>query len=197
MALLLSGVSSDEPTLRQPCAYGVGVAAVAAPHALAATPWVERSLQHLSASAQKEGAREGEQESATDNVVAAIGSICIELAAHPVVQREGDALWQQYLAYLPLRSDIEESAKVISQLCRLTRSGDLGLLGAQRERLPTVWMLLMGAVGASGSTDQVHRDIAETVRALTSALSAEQMSQLWAGVPPEVAERARTLMASA
>jgi hypothetical protein len=193
MSLLLSGVDSDEPTLRQPCAYGVGVAAVAAPQAFGATAWVERSLQHLSASARKGGAREGEQESATDNVVASIGSILVELAAHPVVLREGNAMWELYLSYLPLRSDTEESAKVTTQLCRLARHGDVGLLGQQRERLPSVWMLLAGAVGAPGSTDVVHSEIVKTVQALTAALPAEYMAQLWAGTPPDAADRLRAL----
>jgi hypothetical protein len=196
MPVLLAGVDSDEPTLRQPCAYGVGVAAGAAPQALGASSWVEHSLMRLTAAATKPGARDGEQESATDNVVSAIGAICANLAGHALLQSSGDALWQQYLAYLPLRSDLEEAAKATVQLCRLTRAGDSGLLGAQKQRLQAVWALLLGAVGEKGATDEVHREIAETVRMLSTALPPDQMEQLWAATSPEIAAKARALLAA-
>jgi len=193
--ILLAGVDSDEPTLRQPCAYGVGVAAGSAPLALGTSSWVDHCLQRLAASASKPGAREGEQESATDNVVSAIGTMCVNLAAHGSVQRNGDALWQQYLGYLPLRSDVEEAAKVTLQLCRLTRAGDVGLLGAQRQRLPLVWAVLIGAVGEPGSSPAVHSEIVGAIQVLSSALAPDQIAQLWAATAPDVAAKARAHLA--
>ena len=197
MPLLLLGVDSDEPTLRQPSAYGIGVAAAAAPRSLGSSSWVEPTLQRLAAAAAKPGARTGDQESATDNVVSSIGAICVELAAHPAVNHDLDALWSSYLSYLPLRSDIEESSKVTMQLCRLAQAGDAGLLGSQRERLPAVWALLTAAAGATGATAAVHEAISDTIKALEAGLPAKIMAQLWAETPPDVAARARVLVSEA
>jgi len=196
MPLLLSGVDSDEPTLRQPCAYGVGVAACKATQALGATGWVDHCLERLCAAASKSGARDGEQESATDNVVSAIGALCVELAAHPSVQRDRDPLWQLYLSYLPLKRDLEEAAKATLQLCRLTRAGDEGLLGVGRGRLPRVWELVLSAIGEKGTTDVVHREITETIGFLTTSLPAGEIEALWAATSPEVAQKARALVQS-
>jgi importin-5 len=189
MPSLLRGVDSDEPTLRQPCAYGVGISASKLTH----TQWVEHALQHLSMAASKAGARQGEQESATDNVVAAIGTICIQLSDHQVIARDGDRLWDQYLNYLPLRSDVEESSKVTLQLCRLTRSNHGGLLGDQMKRLPKVFTLMASAIGQPGTTPFVLGEIAQTVSFLSTAMPADQMNQLWSMLPHDVAQRARAL----
>ena len=126
--------------------------------------------------------------------MAALGSICVELASHPIIQRDVDTLWERYLSYLPLKSDVEESAKVTLQLCRLTKAGSLGLLGAQRQRLPRVWTLLLEAIGESGTTDTVLQSIAETIKGLSAALQPDEMSQLWASTKPEVAARAQELV---
>lgn len=192
MPALLRGVDSDEPQLRQPCAYGVGISS----NKLETTQWVQHALQHLSNSAAKPGAREGEQESATDNVVAAICTMCIQLSDHPVIAKDGDQLWDQYMSYLPLRSDVEESSKVTMQLCKLTRSNHMGLLGDQMKRLPRVWTVICGAIGEKGSTQSVHGEIAATVQFLSSSLSPEQMGQLWAMLTPQVADKARTLVSN-
>ncbi len=131
---LLLGVDSLEPTLRQPCAYGVGVAAGSCPLALAnareetggvsergggllSSSLVEECLQRLCASAMREGARDGQHESATDNVVAAIGTLCVHLGAHPAVAQNLDALWDQYLAYLPLRGDVSAASDILKWAC--------------------------------------------------------------------------------
>ena len=71
MPHLLLGIGSEEPTLRQPCAYGIGVAAAAAPGAFGSTPFVEHALQQLIQSTEKPGARQGEQESATGKIIKA------------------------------------------------------------------------------------------------------------------------------
>jgi hypothetical protein len=193
--LLLLGVDSDEPTLRQPCAYGIGAAAAHATQALGATAWVPLCVEGLVAAAGKAGAREGAQEPATDNVVAALGALGRSLGAHPALAANGDALWALYLGYLPMRGDLEEGRKTLTALARLTRVGDPSLLGAQRERLPQAFAVLCGAVGAPGSTEALHREVAETAKALAAALPPDQMARLWAATAPDVAQRVMDLVA--
>jgi len=195
MPLLLMGVDSEEPTLRQPCAYGVGAAAAHATNALGATEWVPHCLQRLVAAVGKAGAREGTQEPATDNVVSALGELGSSMAAHPALAQDGDALWTSYLEYLPMRGDLEEGVKVLTALAQRTRAGDSVLLGEQRQRLPKAFAILCTAVDAPGSTEALHREVAETAKALAASLPPDQMEILWSNMAPDVAQKVRAIVA--
>jgi len=197
MPALISGCASVEPTLRQPSAYGVGVAAAAASTAFGSGPWCAQALDVLCRAASQPGAREGQDESATDNVVSAIGTICMRQAADPAVQQNADGLWDLYLAYLPLRSDVEESAKVTHQLAVLVGQGDKTLLGDDYRRLPQVWKLLATAVGAEGSTNEVHARIKHAIETLQGNLPADQMQALWSALGPDEAQRVQALLQAA
>lgn len=193
--ILVRGVDSDEPTLRQPCAYALGVAASFAPAALAASSMVEPVLRQLCAAATKPGSRSGEQESATDNVVSALGALCVSMHSHPAVAPNFSALWDLYLGYLPLQCDLEESAKVVIQLCRLIKDRNTLFLGDQGQRLVRIWTIIVGSVCTVGPSGGAHHEIVETVRFLQGTLSSEQMEQLWARTGPDATAKLQELMA--
>lgn len=198
MPALFAACDSDEPSLRQPAAYGLSVAAAGLPMAFGQGPqYLEQALQHLCAATQLPNARQGAQESATDNVVAAIGQICLHHGAHPVLQRDGDQLWNLYLGYLPMKGDQEEAAKVMMQLAQIARSGDPNVVGNGVERLGRMVALLAGSVGEAGTTDTMHQEIAVSIGHLQATLPPESLQAIWGGLDAGLQERLRQLMEQA
>ena len=59
------------------------------------------------------------------------------------------------------------------QIARIARSGDPALLGSGLERLSRMVALLAASVGAKGTTDSMHHEIAQTIGHLQKTLPPE------------------------
>ena len=138
--------SRQDGSLRQACAYGLGVCA--AHHPAAFLPYVEPALAALLSVIDDLPARlaEDAQGSTTDvdNAISALGKV----AGMEVGGREPYAgLWGRWVYALPLREDEEEGLWVYGQLVRLVEGGvggggaGGGVMGDEGCRLHVLWVL--------------------------------------------------------
>lgn len=109
--MLTSADMSLPPNIRTAAAYGLGVCA--AKLGPAAAPYSSQIMSTLLGLLRHPEARVGDNEDATDNVVSALGKVCL----HQSVEG-ASAVLPEWLSYLPLKSDLEEAAQVHEQLVR-------------------------------------------------------------------------------
>ncbi|KAF0682837.1 Aste57867_25060 [Aphanomyces stellatus] len=107
--LLLNCVASDYPPLRQAASYGLSLCARLAGPAFA--PYLNASVELLWNLVHGADAWEPFMLNATDNAVSALGSMLLHYDGLP------STLFPQWLALLPLRGDVEESAALVQRLC--------------------------------------------------------------------------------
>ncbi|CAD7699153.1 unnamed protein product, partial [Ostreobium quekettii] len=130
LPIYLEGCSSDHPGLRQCAAFGVGV--LAQKHAEVFKPAAAQTLAKLMEVVNRPEAHSEEFQSATDNVISAIGKI-IEHHSDVVDARLTASTWLQFL---PLKSDVAEAITVHEQLIRMIEKRDVKVLGEANQNLP-------------------------------------------------------------
>lgn len=106
--------SSSDSSLRQVCAYGLGIGCKM--NAKSFAPFTAAALSALSISASF-----GQRDEATDNSVAAIGYILESVEAQGNFEHSAP-LWGHWLSFQPLMHDRDEGRKVLEQLVRLATS---------------------------------------------------------------------------
>ncbi|KAF0734185.1 hypothetical protein Ae201684P_003140 [Aphanomyces euteiches] len=107
--ILLNCVASDYPPLRQAASYGLSLCARLGQTAF--TPYLNPAVELLWNLVHAADAWEPFMLNATDNAVSALGSMLLHFDSLP------PTLFPQWLALLPLRGDVEESAALIQRLC--------------------------------------------------------------------------------
>jgi hypothetical protein len=111
---MLSSADMSLPAdIRTAAAYGLGVCA--AKLGPAAAPFGSQIMSTLLGLLRHPESRVGDNEDATDNVVSALGKVCL----HQSVEG-AQAVLPEWLSYLPLKSDLEEAAQVHEQLVSLS-----------------------------------------------------------------------------
>lgn len=111
--MLSSADMSFPADIRTAAAYGLGVCA--AKLGPAAAPFASQIMSTLLGLLRHPESRVGDNEDATDNVVSALGKVCL----HQSVEG-AQAVLPEWLSYLPLKSDLEEAAQVHEQLVTLS-----------------------------------------------------------------------------
>ena len=111
---MLSYATMERPaTVRTAAAYGLGVCAAQLGPAMA--PFCCDIVAKLVGLVNHPESRVDDNEDATDNVVSALGKICLHQSQFVDVS----TLFPIWLAYLPLKADLEEAAVCNDQLCTL------------------------------------------------------------------------------
>ena len=146
---LSEGQDSQEINLllKKMCAYSIGKAAEL--HPASFEPYVNAALKSLwicVTVGDQDGP--GSRGDSTDNAVSAVGSI-LEAAETHRSQYSNEAsssfhyIWGEWLSYLPIKDDLEEGEKTISQLIRLVGRNHPAVVGKRDRLIMTVSVLLM------------------------------------------------------
>ncbi|CAD7699198.1 unnamed protein product [Ostreobium quekettii] len=172
LPIFLEACASDHAGLRQCAAYGVGV--VAQKHIEIVKPFAAQTLAKLMEVANRPESRTEEYQSATDNIISAIGKI-IEHHSDVVDARMTADTW---LKFLPLKSDIAEAVVVHDQLIRMIEKRDVKVLGEANQNLPQVVPVMMGVL--AGGDKLVSQDGARRMVGL--------LQQMQSGIPQDIVE---------
>lgn len=136
LPILQQTVGSKDPSLRQAAAYGLGMAAK---RGQAAERFCQQSLHVVQqALADPQVQDETVYGMANDNVISCFGLIC-EYHSETVNALEQ---FPQWLKYLPLRHDQEESKAVIYRLCNMISAKNTYVLGTNGENIPQLLAIL-------------------------------------------------------
>ena len=100
--------TSSEPSLRQAAAYGAAVCAQFGGDSV--TPYAKQLVDALVGCITAPGARENDDENATDNAVSAIVRFALHRRGAPGI--DADALMAGAVAYLPIKSDGVEARAI-------------------------------------------------------------------------------------
>jgi hypothetical protein len=109
---LLAAGQSDDPFVRQPALYGIGVCAEHGGPSFDSV--VPSAVQILTGAVNAPGSRKGANASATDNAVSSLIKMARFRASSPGVDVEG--IMKFALAYLPLKDDPVEARIIHKQL---------------------------------------------------------------------------------
>lgn len=135
--MLASADMGQSADVRTAAAYGLGVCA--AKLGPAAAPFGAQIMSTLLGLLRHPEARVGDNEDATDNVVSALGKVCL----HQSVEG-ANAVLPEWLSYLPLKSDLEEAAQVHEQLCAFLERDAQGFLAPTGSALQVASVLSLG-----------------------------------------------------
>lgn len=103
MHSLLDGVITASPSLRQTCAYALGIAAEK--YSAAFAPYAPDALTALAQCVAMGEEPDEARGQCTDNAVAAVG-IILEAMENTGVSMNYSFMWEQWLNYLPLKHDM-------------------------------------------------------------------------------------------
>lgn len=185
--------NGQTPALRRLSAFALNTAARRFPHFFA--PYVPSAVTALGSCVSRgdeDGATRG---CATDNAAAAVGAILLHYGVSDggggILSGEMlDVLWRQWLGYLPLTHDEEESLVVSRQLCLMLRERHDGLCSST-ERIGMAINILVRALVPS-----LKQPLADEIRAtlgdMIKALGEKGMSFVALLGPDNAAALART-----
>ncbi|KAI9919292.1 hypothetical protein PsorP6_017588 [Peronosclerospora sorghi] len=174
-----------EPSLVQAAAFGIGLCASLGGAGFA--PHAERCLHLLHNVVASPRASSPEQRNASDNAVAALGKFC-EFQADAV---DAAMLFPQWLQFLPLWGDLEESLAVLRRLCRYVSERHPLVLGAPDyrhvEKVVTVFaavaeekfMLKLSKAVGEQETMALRQEVASTLGHLRASIPESTMTQAW------------------
>jgi hypothetical protein len=127
---MIECMSAEDPQLRQPATYAVGVLAQYAPEAL--KPVLKQCLGLISKVVTAKDARESDNALATDNAVSSL----VKVAKFCGEGLDTESLMKGVLSYLPLRYDDTESKLVHSWMVTGLGRGEPLWIGANGSRVP-------------------------------------------------------------
>lgn len=144
---LLSCADMARPaTVRTAAAYGLGVCAAKLGDAM--VPFCGEIVRKFLELVHHPEARMDENEDATDNVVSALGKVCLHLS-HATDLQQVLPVW---VSYLPLKADLEEAAVCHEQLCTLLERHPEVVLGSNNQ----AQMVQVASVIAHGLKQELH-----------------------------------------
>ena len=157
---------------RQPCAYALGRASALYPQTFAAHAMA--ALQALGACIALGEEPDEPRGSCTDNAVASVGVILENLEQHAGggAGLNFEFMWGQWLGYLPLKHDVEEGSKVLSQLSRLVAQRHDSLLARGTRLSQAVSVLLQAVDSPLTPSPAVVREITAAIHALRASAGA-------------------------
>jgi hypothetical protein len=131
-------------TVRTAAAYGLGVCAAKLGEAI--VPFCGEIVTKFLELVNHAEARVDENEDATDNVVSALGKVCLHLS-HATNLQQVLPVW---VNYLPLKADLEEAAVCHEQLCKLLEKHPDVLLNTNNQ------MVQVANVMSHGLKEELH-----------------------------------------
>jgi hypothetical protein len=189
MANVLEGCGAEEEGIRQTSVYIIGIAAELYPSVF--LPYASSGLAALSGAIAKGDGDEARGMS-TDNAVSSVGILLEQMEA--VLDGTPDALtqsfpfvWGEWLAYLPVRDDVEEGTRVLRQLSKLLRNKHATLFNSL-ERVEQAVLVLVEVLGTDLVGPEVTREVVHTLQLMRvgeSLLGKGGMEQLCAKLDSE------------
>jgi hypothetical protein len=161
-------IGDENVEVRQAAAYGLAVAAQHGSKFF--QPYVDEAVKRLLVVIQKEGSRQGEDASATDNCVSALGKI----AAY----QNRPQILPTWLGFLPIVDDSSEGPWNYGHLCTLIEANNPALIGKNFANLPKIISVL-----AEVLTTKEYRDM---IDAPIAARMVANLKRIKTSVPPEV-----------
>mgnify|MGYP003385503006 CR=1 FL=1 len=194
MANVMEGCQSEEEGIRQTSVYCIGIAAELYPSIF--LPFAASSLTALSGAIAM-GDGEEARGMSTDNAVSSVGILLEQMQL--VIGDTSNALtasfpfvWSEWLAYLPLRDDVEEGARVLRQLAKLLRNKH-AVLFSSLESVEQAVLVLVEVLGTDLVGPEVTREVVHTLQLMrvgdSSLLGKGGMEQLCAKLDPERGEK--------
>ena len=181
-----------DASCRQSCCYALGIAAERFPREM--QPFFSPCLQALVACVGNGEDDDEQRGSCTDNAVAAIGVIieAIECMGDASLLPQVPTMWTQWLAYLPMRHDLEEGRKVLLQIIRCLSRPNIVFSSALTlvDRAITV---LIEAMDSSLVTAELNSSLKEYMR--TNSLAAGRLRVMIETLPASLREKASVLTA--
>jgi len=171
LPMLMEACTSEHADLRQCSVYGLGILAAKAPEFF--RPYVGDALQRILAVISAPGAKDDDNEMATDNAVSALGRI-LEFHGDAV---DGAMVAGAWLGALPLTGDAVEAVVQHAFLVRLLEARDARLLGPNNANLPKIVSIAVQVLGHG--TRYIAGDVGLRLAA--------QLHQLQGMVPADVA----------
>jgi len=185
MPHMLMGCMSTDLELRQAALFGVGLCAQ---HGGAGFgPYRSEALQTLMHVMGQPQARSDEHQSATDNAAASLGKIAQfqpQQAAAGGVGEDTFDIFASWLAYLPLRGDVQESVVVNRQLAQLVEANHAPLLGPNAANLPRIMCIFAEVLETELVDEETVTRIQGILRSAQAAAPA-QLEGACRGLPAE------------
>jgi len=195
MPSVLEGCGAEEEGIRQTSVYCVGIAVELYPAAF--HQYAAQSLTALSGAIAK-GDGEEDRGMSTDNAVSAVGILLEKM--EELLGGTSDALtesfpfvWGEWLAYLPLRDDVEEGTRVLKQLTKLLRNRHSTLF-CSLERVEQAVIVLTGVLGTELVGADMTREVVHTLQLMRvgeSLLGKGGMDELCSKLEPELGSKLR------
>ena len=120
---------------------------------------------------------------ATENAIAAVGKIIQYLPQ--AVGGNVDALLQEWISWLPIVNDKEESIGVYNFLCSLIESSNAAALGNSNSNIPRLLSLLSTVVGTDLVDQTLNERCFNLIRSIMSQLPDDVKNQCMASLPPD------------
>jgi len=175
---VIESVGHPNHALAQAAAYGLALAAKLpgfAPMGAMAAKQLRAVIPKIVKTQKKK--RKSQSLAVRDNAVSALAHL-LRHHATAVPEAERPLAWQEFLSYLPLKTDEEEAQRVHQLVVTLVKEQDAGALGANYANMPKILAVLAEVY----DTDLVKKDttnpeIREVVRKLGQAGIAQFATQ--------------------
>eukprot|EP01135_Chromosphaera_perkinsii_P006621 Nk52_evm23s554 gene=Nk52_evmTU23s554 len=178
---LLEYCNDKATEVRHAAVYGVGVAAQYGGESY--VQMCSEALPRLKLVIEHSDSRNAENVHATENAIAAVGKIIQYLpqAAGP----SAESLLQEWVTWLPIVNDKEESVGVYSFFCSLIESSNPAVLGANNSNIPRILSILATIVGTDLVSPPVNQRVFNLIRSIMGSLPEDLKSQCLATLPSE------------
>lgn len=195
MPNVLEGCGADEENIRQTSVYIVGIAAELYPALF--LPYAAQGLTALSGAIAMGDGDEARGMS-TDNAVSSVGILLEQMeelvgGATDTLTSSFPYVWGEWLAYLPLRDDVEEGTRVLKQLTKLLRNRHATLFSSL-ERVEQAVVVLTGVLGTDLVGPEITREVVHTLQLMRvgdSLLGKGGMEQLCTKLDPVLSGKLR------
>ena len=162
---VLEGCRANEEGIRQTSVYCIGIAAELYPAHL--LPYASSCLTALSGAISL-GDGEESRGMSTDNAVSSVGILLENM--EPLLNNSADVLlssfpyvWGEWLAYLPLKDDVEEGTRVLRQLTKLLRNKHETLFSSL-EHVEQAVVVLVEVLGTNLVGSEMTREVVHTLQ---------------------------------
>lgn len=198
MPHMLTGCMSVDMELRQAALFGIGLCAQHGGAGFA--PYRTEALQTLLHVMGQPDARTKDKESGTDNAAASLGKIAQfqpNPAAHePMGVGTAEEIFGSWLAYLPLRGDLQESVLVNQQLSLLVEANHVALLGPNNANLPRIMSIFAEILETELVEEETEKRIQGILRSAQVAAPV-QLEGACRGIPAEGVAKLQRAIAGA
>jgi len=171
---MLLGAMSTDMELRQAALFGIGLCAQNGGAGF--VPYRAEAVQTLLHVMSQQDARSKTKESGTDNAAASLGKLAVYQPTAGMHEGMGvpvEDLFSSWLAYLPLKSDEQESVVVNKQLADLVEKNHAPLLGLNNVNLPRIMSIFAEVLETVLIDEETTLRIQKIMQSAQAAASAQ------------------------